>query len=438
MVEQAIARERAAWKSIALVASGNFLEMYDFMVFGFYAAIISKVFFASSDSYGALMLTLMTFGAGFLMRPIGALVLGSYLDRKGRRVGLMVALLMMAVGTLLIALTPGYTAIGLAAPLLVLFGRLVQGLSAGVELGGVSVYLAEIAKPGRKGFYVAWQSASQQVAVIFAAALGFLLTSTLSPAEMADWGWRVPFLIGCAIIPVLLFMRSKLEESPEFAAMPHQPTFREVMGGVRAAWPRVLLGMMLVIMTTVSFYLITNYTPTFGTRELKLSDESAFLVTLCVGLTNFITLPLMGGLSDRVGRKPLLVGATVLALLTAYPAMSWLVSAPSFQRLLIVEVWLAVLYASYNGAMIVFLTDVMPPRVRTTSFSLAYSLAATLGGFTPAICTYLIHATGNKAAPGLWLSTAAALGLVATLLLTRVHRRGGAVNDSRAPLPSTL
>ncbi|UVO54579.1 MFS transporter [Sphingomonas sp. SUN039] len=438
MTEQAIGRERAAWKSIAIVASGNFLEMYDFMVFGFYAAIISKVFFASGDAYGALMLTLMTFGAGFLMRPVGALLLGSYLDRKGRRVGLLVALSMMAVGTFLIAVTPGYAAIGLAAPLLVLFGRLVQGLSAGVELGGVSVYLAEIAKPGRKGFYVAWQSASQQVAVIFAAALGYLLTSILSPAEMQNWGWRVPFLVGCAIIPLLLFMRSKLQETPEFEALPHQPTFGEVMAGVRSAWSRVLLGMMLVVMTTVSFYLITNYTPTFGTRELKLSDESAFLVTLCVGLTNFIVLPVMGGVSDRIGRKPLLIGATVLALLTAYPAMTWLVSAPSFERLLIVELWLAVLYASYNGAMIVFLTEVMPQRIRTTSFSLAYSLATTLGGFTPAICTYLIHVTDNKAAPGLWLSVAAVAGLVATLLLTRLHRSSARADDLRMPAPSTL
>lgn len=402
-----------------MVAGGNFLEMYDFQVFAFYAAAIGVTFFPKSDPYAQTMLTLATFGAGFLMRPLGALVLGAYLDRHGRRAGLLATLGLMAVGTLTIALTPPFVAIGLLAPLLVLAGRLVQGLSAGVELGGVSVYLSEIATPGRKGFYVAWQSASQQVAVMFAAALGLGLTAALGEAGVKAWGWRIPFLIGCLLIPFLLLMRRRMDESPEWAARLHRPTFAQVLDAMGRNAGLILLGVMMVTMTTVSFYTITSYTPTFG-KELHLPPEAAFGVTLLVGLTSLILLPAAGALSDRIGRTPLLVGATVLALATAYPAMRWLVAAPSFGRLLAVEVWLAALYATYNGAMVVRLTEVMPEHVRTSGFSLAYSLATALfGGFTPFIATWLIHATGDKAIPGAWLSAAAAVGLIASLILRR-------------------
>lgn len=402
-----------------MVAGGNFLEMYDFQVFAFYAAAIGASFFPKGDAYAQLMLSLATFGAGFLMRPVGALVLGAYLDRHGRRAGLLLTLGLMAVGTLTIALTPPFVAIGLMAPLLVLAGRLVQGLSAGVELGGVSVYLAEIATPGRKGFYVAWQSASQQVAVMFAAALGLILNHSLGEAGVKAWGWRVPFLIGCLLIPFLLLMRRRMGESPAYAARQHHPTFAEVWTTVGRNAGLILLGVMMVTMTTVSFYTITSYTPTFG-KQLHLPPEATFGVTLLVGLTNLILLPAAGALSDRIGRTPLLVGATAVALLSAYPAMRWLVDAPSFGRLLAVEVWLAVLYATYNGAMVVRLTEVMPERVRTCGFSVAYSLATALfGGFTPFIAEWLIHETGDKAMPGAWLSGAAAVGLAAALILRR-------------------
>ncbi|BAP44467.1 MFS transporter [Pseudomonas sp. LJDD11] len=407
-------------KAIFRVVSGNFLEMYDFMVYGFYATAIAKTFFPTDSAFASLMLSLATFGAGFLMRPLGAIFLGAYIDRHGRRKGLLITLGLMAMGTLLIACVPGYNSIGLAAPLLVLLGRLLQGFSAGVELGGVSVYLAEISTPGRKGFFVSWQSASQQAAVVFAGLLGVALNHWLSPEQMGDWGWRLPFFIGCLIVPALFIIRRSLEESPEFEARKHRPTLSEVLRSIRQNFGLVLAGMALVVMTTVSFYLITAYTPTFGKNELHLSDLESLLVTVCVGVSNFIWLPVMGSLSDRIGRRPLLIGATVLAILTAYPALSWLVAHPSFANLLTVELWLSFLYGSYNGAMVVALTEIMPADVRTTGFSLAYSLAtATFGGFTPAACTWLIHELGNKAAPGIWLTGAAILGLIATLVLFR-------------------
>src|SRR3989454_2117543 len=209
---------RARIKAVVRVATGNFLEMYDFFVFGYYAAAIGRTFFPRSSEFASLMLSLATFGVGFLIRPLGALVLGAYMDRRGRRAGLMLTLGLMSIGTLSIACVPGYTVIGLAAPLLVVAGRLVQGFSAGVELGSVSVYLSEIASPRHKGFYVSWQNASQQCAVVFAALLGVGLNSRLTSAQMDAWGWRVPLLVGCLIVPFLFMMRRSLAETGEFVA----------------------------------------------------------------------------------------------------------------------------------------------------------------------------------------------------------------------------
>lgn len=409
-------RKLKIW-SVIRVSSGNFLEMYDFMVFGYYAAAIGNAFFPSGSPFLSLMLSLMTFGAGFLMRPLGAIVLGAYTDLHGRRAGLILTLGLMSVGIISIACMPGYATIGLLAPLLVLIGRLLQGFSAGMELGGVSVYLSEIATPGHKGFYVSWQSASQQVAVMFAALLGVVLSSILPPQKMMLWGWRVPLLLGCVILPFLFRLRHSLQETDDFVARKHKPNISEILRSLTASWRIVIIGTMLVTMTTVCFYMITAYTPTFGSSVLHLASMDSLIVTLCVGASNLFWLPVMGALSDRIGRRPLLVVFTALMLATAYPVMLWLVREPSFSRLLEVELWLSFLFGSYNGAMVVFLTEIMPVSVRTSGFALAYSLAtAIFGGFTPAVSTYLIHLTGNRAVPGLWLSFAAASGLVAALL----------------------
>jgi MHS family citrate/tricarballylate:H+ symporter-like MFS transporter len=412
-------RKEKIW-SVIRVSSGNFLEMYDFFVFGYYAAAIGRIFFPTDNEFASLMLSLMTFGAGFLMRPLGAIVLGAYIDERGRRAGLLLTLALMSIGTLSLALVPGYESIGLLAPILVVMGRLLQGFSAGVELGGVSVYLSEIATPGNKGFYVSWQSGSQQIAVVFVAALGVILSSYLPPEQMNQWGWRIPFLVGCMIIPFIFIIRRSLKETDDFLARRRHPTTSEVLRSMVTNWSLVLIGMLMVTMTTVSFYFITAYTPTFGKEVLKLDGIDTLVVTLCVGVSNLFWLPVMGALSDRIGRRPLLITFTVLALFTAYPSLSWLVSSPSFARLMIVELWLSFLYGSYNGAMVVCLTEIMPVEVRTAGFSLAYSLATALfGGFTPAVSTYLIHATGNKAMAGVWLSFAAGCGLIATLLAGR-------------------
>ncbi|GJD48210.1 Proline/betaine transporter [Methylobacterium crusticola] len=422
--------------TVLRVTSGNFLEMFDFFLFGIYASYISKAFFPAGNEFASLMLTFMTFGAGFLMRPLGAIFLGAYVDRIGRRTGLIVTLAIMAAGTILIAFVPSYQTIGLAAPFLVLIGRLLQGFSAGVELGGVSVYLSEMATPGHKGFYVSWQSGSQQVAVMVAAVIGYALNRTLMPAEMSDWGWRVPFFIGCLIVPFLFYIRRSLEETREFLERKQRPSLSQVFSSLGQNWRIVLLGMLLVSMTTISFYAITVYTPTFGRNVLKLSETDSLIVTFCVALSNLFWLPVMGALSDRIGRKPILLVFSALAALTAYPALAWLVANTSFVNMLITLLWLSFLYGSYNGAMVVALTEIVPADVRTAGFSLAYSLAtAVFGGFTPVVSTWLIEATGNKAAPGIWVAFGGAAGLVATLIIYRKGAPAGAALPAGSPRP---
>jgi MFS transporter, MHS family, citrate/tricarballylate:H+ symporter len=423
-------RGSSKFATVVRVTSGNFLEMFDFFLFGFYASHIARAFFPSDSEITSLLFTFMTFGAGFLMRPLGAIVLGAYVDRVGRRLGLIVTLSIMAMGTILIAFVPGYVTIGALAPLLVLIGRLLQGFSAGVKLGGVSVYLSEMATPGHKGFYVAWQSGSQQVAIMVAAVIGFVLNKYLTQPEISEWGWRIPFFIGCLIVPFIFVIRRSLEETEVFKARMHRPSAREAFSSVIDNWQIVLAGMLMVVMTKVSFYLITVYTPTYGKNILKLREIDGLIVTFFVGVSNLFWLPVMGAVSDRIGRRPILLAFTGLTVLTSYPALSWLVADPSFGKMLAVELWLSFLYGSYNGAMVVALTEIVPASVRTAGFSLAYSLATALfGGFTPAVSTALIAATGHKAAPGLWMTFAAACGLLATLL---VYRGGEASRNAVA------
>jgi len=419
-------------KAVVRVATGNFLEMYDFTVFGYYAAAIGRTFFPTSSEFASLMLSFATFGVGFLIRPLGALVLGAYIDRRGRRAGLILTFGLMSIGTLSIACVPGYSAIGLAAPLLVVAGRLLQGFSAGAEMGSVSVCLSEIATPGRKGFYTSWQNASQQCAVVAAALLGVALNSSLTPSQMDAWGWRVPLLVGCAIIPVLFMMRRSLPETGEFLARKRHLSTRDVLRSLITNWRVVALATMLIAMSTSNFYLITVYTATFGRNVLHLPQLDSLVITLGTGVSNFLWLPVMGAFSDRVGRRPLLFGCTILVLLTAYPALSWLTGAASFQRLLAVQLWLSFLYGSYNAGMVVYLTEIIPADVRASGFSLAQSLAAALfGGFTPAICTYLIRLTHDPAAPGLWLSLTATIALTSTFLCGRLQARSTACMSAR-------
>ena len=413
--------------AVLRATGGNFLEMYDFFLFGIYAEQIGKAFFHTGTEFLDTSAAFVVFWVGALMRPLGAIYLGAYVDSIGRRKGLIVTLAIMAIGTVIIAVTPGYATIGVAAPIIVVLGRLLQGFSAGVELGGVSVYLAEIATPGTKGFVTSFQSASQQIAVFVAALIGYVVSQTLAPDAITAWGWRIPFLIGCLIVPLIFVLRGSLQETPEFLAKKTHPKPPEIYRAVWENLPTVALGMLMVMLTTVSFYFITVYTPDFG-KSLNLSPSDALLVTLIVALANFCWLPIGGAVSDRLGRKPVLLAAGALMLVSAYPALTWLASAPSFQKLIAVEMVFSLGYGVYNGAMVAALTEVVPPQVRASCFALAYSLAAALfGTSTPLISRTIIGQTGDHAAPAFWLMLAAAASILAALALysrAATQRRG--------------
>lgn len=402
------------------VASGNFLEQYDFFVFGYFATYIGTVFFPNTDPVLSTISAFAAFGVGFFMRPLGAMFLGAYIDRKGRRVGLLLTLGMMAVGTLTIAVTPGYASIGIAAPIIVVLGRLLQGFSAGVELGGVSIYLAEIATPGRRGFYTSWQSGSQQIAVILASVIGVAVQSSLSEAAMKAWGWRVPLLIGCAIIPLIFWLRSSLTETDAFRRMKQVKRSSEVFAIMARNWRLILTGAAISVLTTTTFYLITAYTPTFGKTALSLDSTGVLEVTIVVGLSNFIWLPIGGMISDKIGRYPLLLLIPVVTILSAYPVMLWLVGAPSFPKLLTVVLLFSMFFGLYNGSMIPLLAELMPPSVRTAGFSVAFAVATALfGGATPYVSENLIKWTGDRASPALWLTVAAVVSFVGAVFARR-------------------
>jgi MFS family permease len=402
--------------TVIRAAGGNFLELYDYLVYVYFAGYIASAYFPARNQVTSLMLALGTYGVASIARPFGAVILGSYMDRAGRRKGLLLTLSLMAAGTVSVAVTPSYSTIGLLAPLIITAGRLVQGFSLGVEAGGVNVYLAEIATPGNRGFYCSWQGASQALGVIAATALGVLLTAILSKQQMADWGWRVPLLAGCAIVPILFWLRRSLPETTVFERSVHARSTGEVVAELSRHWPLLLGACSMTVLNTTAFYFVNGYTPTYGSSALHLAPLGNFEVGFALAVTSFVLLPVFGAASDRVGRWPILFASALLVVTTAYPALSWLVAAPGFGRLLTVEVWLAILYAAYAGALVPLIAETMPEKVRSSGYAIILSLAnGVFGSFTPAIATLLIASTGNRASPALWLSLTAAVSLTAAI-----------------------
>ncbi|MCE3038483.1 tricarballylate/proton symporter TcuC [Helicobacter anatolicus] len=410
-------------KQIFQVGSGNFLEMYDYMIFGLYASIIAKVFFPNENHFISIVYAFGVFAAGAFMRPIGAIVLGGYIDKFGRKKGLIMTLGLMSIGTISIAFCPSYEQIGIIAPIIVLIGRLIQGFSAGAELGGVSIYLSEIAPKGLKGFFVAWQSGSQQIATAFATGIGVILHYYFSDAMMESWGWRIPFFIGCLVIPFIFYIRRTLEETPEFAKnQAHQikKTFGALLKNVFQNFGTIIVGIMLVMTTTVFYYFISVYTPTYAKEVLNFSRIESFGVTVIISLSNLFWLLVSGYMSDRIGRKKVLFTASLLGIFISYPLLIYLTNNISFTNLILVELALSLVYGVWNGTMTVTLSEIMPSSVKAMGFSFSYSVAvAVFGGLTPAVSTFLIEVTQNRAIPGIWLTCVACISFVAVLIIRK-------------------
>ena len=412
-----------AIKPIVQVAAGNALEIYDFMIYGYYARYIAQTFFPSSNEYLSLMLALMTFAFGFLARPVGAIVLGSYTDRHGRRKGLILSLTLMCVGIISVAGTPSYATIGIAAPLIVLMGRVLQGFSAGAELGGVVVYLAEIAPPTRRAFYTCWQAASQQFAVMAASLVGIFLMITLTPSQTQSWGWRIPLLLGCAVMPVMFWLRASLAETAVFASRKKTPSMSEICTSLVTSWRIVLRCMGMAAMAVVVSQAIQTYAPTF-TNSLHLGAMAGFVILFFVGLSTLVWLPITALLADRMNRRTLLIMVTLTAAVTAYPLLAWLAGDPTVFKFAVFELWFSFVYACYSSVQVAAMVELVPAHARTAGYAFAQAIAAAvLGGFTPAICTWLNHVFNSNAMVGAWLGISALISLIAALSLDKQATR---------------
>jgi len=409
----------AAWRIIASASIGNALEWFDLVVYGFFAVIISKLFFPAANDTVSLLLTLGTFGVSFFMRPLGALVLGVYADRVGRRATLTLSIVLMMIGTLLIALMPTYEAIGIWAPIGIVVARMIQGFSAGGEFGSATTFLAEHT-PDRRGFYASWQVASQGLTTLLAAGFGAGLTQWLSPEQLQSWGWRIPFLFGLLIGPVAYYIRTRIDETPDFlAAGPSETPLADTFSQHRT---RLLLAIGTVVLGTVATYLVL-YMPTYAVKQLHIPQSAAFAATLVTGIVQFLCAPLVGHWSDRHGRTGVMFTSAALFLVLIYPLFHLLAASPTFGTMIAVQIVIGVLLSGYFGALPALLSDLFPTRSRSTGMSLAYSIAVTIfGGFAPFIITWLISATADPYAPSFYLIFAA---LVSIAALIGVRRRLG-------------
>jgi len=421
---------------IAAAVIGNALEWYDFIVFGFFAVIISRLFFPTDSQYASLLFTTATFGVGFFMRPVGGILIGIYADRQGRKAALLVVIASMTVAIALIAFAPTYAAIGIGAPLIIVVARLLQGFSAGGEFASATAFLIESAPAGRRGFYGSWQMVGQGLAVLIGAILGAVLTKTLSPEAIDGWGWRIPFLFGLVIGPVGLYIRSSLAETQAFLQSDQASQSRPAGGRVLASHiKQILVCFGIVVSGTISFYVILVYIPTFARTQLELPLDQAFLAQ-AIGLTCEVALiPICGALSDRIGRKPVMIASLLLSLLVTYPLFVWVSSSPSFSSLLVMQVVLCSLFGIGNGPVSTALGEQFPTRVRSTALAIGYNVAVMLfGGFAQFFVTWLIHATGTPIAPAFYLMFGSAVGLFAVLFLTeRAGERQLAVPDMVEP-----
>jgi MFS transporter, MHS family, citrate/tricarballylate:H+ symporter len=398
---------------VAAVAAGNALEFYNFVAYAFFAVQISRAFFPARSPSSSLLLSLATFGAGFLMRPLGGVILGRLADRQGRRPAMMLSFTLMGLGMVGLALTPSYRSIGMAAPLLVLAMRLLQGFAVGGEVGPSLAFLVEAAPPTRRGFYSSLQPATADAAACLAGVTGVVLATLLTPQALDDWGWRVAFLMGAAIVPVGLLIRRTLPETLQTAEGPALRPAAPAHNRRRVA----LLGFAMLACATVIGYVQTNLT-TYAANTLHMSARAAFGATMVSGLCMMCFDPVGGWLSDRLGRKPVMITATALLAASIYPAFFAIVRVNTPAALYGAAAALAILTGLTQGPVLTSVTESLPHTVRAGTLAIVYALAISVfGGTTQFVVTWLIGVTGNPLAPGWYMLGAAVIGVGAMCLM---------------------
>jgi len=399
-------------KTLFATCIGNALEWFDIAVYGFFASYIAHAFFPTSDASVSLLLTFGSFGVSFLIRPLGAVVLGNYADRHGRKKALLLSINLMMLGGAMITFMPEYGTIGLAAPLLIMLARLIQGFSAGGEFGSSTAFLVEHF-PERKAFIASWQFATQGASTLMASAFGLGLTQILSEAEIQSWGWRIPFAFGLLIGPLGIYIRRHVHEPASFTQQEKSAAPLKQLFGRQKELMLLAVGLM-VISTAVNYML--NYVPTYATKTLHLPGSVAFSATLLAGVILTVVTPLMGLCAERLGRVPLMWGSLLLLLVTIYPAFSYMVNHTSPLTLMLLVGWMALLKSIYFSTVPSVMADLFPLGTRASGMAISYNVAVTIfGGFAPLICTLLINATGTSLAPGYYLMAVSLLSAAALL-----------------------
>ena len=408
-----------ATRLIIAASVGNALEFYEILVYGYFAVIIAKVFFPAADQAVSILVTFGTFGISFLARPVGAIFLGAYGDRKGRKRALTLSILLMTIGTGLMTLMPSYASVGLWAPILVIAARLLQGFSVGGEFASSTAFLVEH-RPDRAGFFASWQWSSQGFAAVVATGLGVLLTTTMAAADLQAWGWRIPFAVGLLIGPVGYYIRGHLTETPEFleagqARAPLRELFVE-------QWDRLLLTVGAIAASTSSQYLLV-FMPTYAIRQLGLPQSTGFIAAMAAAALQTLVVPLVGLWVDRVGQIRIMAGAAILFVLTSYLAFVLLDAHASLAVLIAMVCWIGLLKSFFSGALPSLMAKIFPVTTRVSGMSLAYNISVPIfGGFAPFFAQSLIDVTGSKLAPSYYMMATALLSLAALLALQRRFR----------------
>lgn len=414
-VRSSMADRVAVRRAIVSCGLGQVFEIYDFLIYAFMAAPLARAFFPSTDPVAGLLATFATFAVGFAMRPVGAVVIGAYGDRHGRRAALVVTIGLMAVATGVVGLIPSYSSWGIAAPLILVLCRMAQGFSTGGEWGGAAAFLVEYAPLERRGFISSFQQAATALGLLFATLVSYLLTTVMDPADFSSWGWRLAFLLGFVLGPIGFYLRTHVHETPAYERAVDQKAVTDspIRVACREFRSPLLAAFSLSIVGCVINYVFIIFLPSFAQQQLKIAASTTFLSTAVAGVIYLLLTPVMGALSDRIGRKIMFYSMSALSVLLAYPLFLLLVSYPTAGGLILAQGIASVLLTMYCGPICAMLAEMFPTRIRYTALSVSYGFAvAIFGGLAPYVCTYLTHSTGNPLAPAFYVMIAGVISFI--------------------------